>query len=161
MANPNTIAMQDNRSGWKMADVHHTTMLLPGPYREYLKGMIAVLNGITLLNYVELHDEDVLMQFSDKQPRLPFTEVDIRVEMKHCSDAMRQDYETLLEKMAERIECQQMAKEAVEQNDELAARYWFARDYAISYLIRGSYKMLQEEKAGRGLPEGLIGERHE
>ena len=157
--NPNTLAMSENRTNWKIADVHHTTVLLPGPYREYLKGLISTLNGMVLMERVETHDEEVLEAFSDKQPRLPFSEIDVRLAMRNASAEQKSEFEDLIELLTLRAELQENAKNAIEENDEQKARYWYAKDYAVSYLIRGMFKMLQEELQGRGIPKefGLRG----
>lgn len=149
--------MTENRVNWKLADVHHTTMLLPGPYREYLKGMIAFLNGHLLLTKVEAQDPDVLEGFSDKQPRLPFNETELALLLKRSEgDAIHEEIKELKNFVDERKLCQAEAKEAADGGDELMAQYWFARDYAYSYLIRGLYKMIEEEQAGRSLPKGIV-----
>lgn len=152
----NTEAMAQTREGWKLVDVHHTSMLVPGPYREYLKGLCTVLNALQLLHEVEQHNELVLEAFSDKVPRLPFTATDLLVMARRTSNADdAASIEEMQAQLVERQECQKSAKEAMEEGDEIAARYWFARDYGLAYLLRGAYKVLTEKEAGRGLPEQL------
>ena len=150
----NTQAMKENRVNWRAADVHHTTMLLPGPWREYLKGLISVLNARVLLTYIEAYDEVVLASFSDKQPRLPFTELDVQIQLQRASTLeLKEDLEAIIGYMEKRKEWQAEAKVAAEKNDVTTAQFCFAMDYAMSYLIRGAYKMATEQAAGRGLPK--------
>jgi hypothetical protein len=156
--NTNTMAMQENRINWKLADVHHTSLLIPGPYRGYIKGMVTYLNALLLMELVEAHDTVVLESFSDKQPRLPFTEGDLIVMQRRQKEGSRarQLLDRIIEMMADRKLLQHDAKEAIAEGDELQARYFYAKDYATSYLIRGMYWMMEEAEAGRGFPPALV-----
>lgn len=136
--------MRENRSQWAAIGVTSLSVNAPKVYHKYLQAVSTLLTAEYLLAKIEEHDPDTLEAFANRQPRAMVSLENLEALKDVSSKPWISDkIDDLIGLLREKRKANASGKQSAEQGDELQTMYWFAREYALSFYIRGAYDLLQ------------------
>jgi len=147
--------MRENREQWRTVGVVNTTVTIPEKHKTYIAAVSTMMCAEALLEAIEAHDQEAMTAFANRQPRLPFSYEDA-VNFKHRLESASSPNERLIEDidrvfqvLYERKEAIEQGKVAMQEGDEVKATYFLAREYALTYYLRGAYNLVRLKAEGR------------
>lgn len=140
------VKMQENRDQWSSIGVTNTTISLPNEYIPYMRAFGTVMCAKKLMAAIDSRadDEAFLAGFANRQPRVPFKTEDVL----HLEEDSYGVKGKLIAFLRDRHEEKQAYQRALDNGDALAMFYHMASEYALCYLARGLWQMLQVVQSG-------------
>lgn len=141
--------MSQNRSEWAKIGIYNTSMNIPQKFGDYFKALAIITTAEHLMEQIDAKDEDVLDAFANRQPRVNVSIADLELIKESVSSELLEDVVDLIRVLRSKKEANASAKQAAAEGDAIRTAYFFAREYAIAYYIRGAFAMLTLKIEGR------------
>lgn len=146
--------MKENREQWNVVGISNVTILVPEGLKPYLKALSLMMCAEHLLEAIETHNVDIMEAFANRQPRTSVTleALDSIKAQAGVSEEVVSRVDDLIRLLREKRAANSEGMRAASEGDSTEAMYHMAREYAITYYIRGAHAML-ELAMGVGIPK--------